>query len=89
MMSIFEVYESKESRTYPKLEFRDECMRILKEAEASDEDWIAAGQEAPTEDVLINILVRRTDLKNPLWKKALMKGLGYKSIKELMGNESD
>lgn len=89
MMSIFEVYESKESRRYPKLEFRDECMRILKEAEKNDEDWIQSSQEAPTYDVLVNILTKRTELKNPLWKKALMKGLGYKSINELMGNESN
>ena len=89
MMSIFEVYESKESRKYPKLEFRDECMRILKEAEENDSEWLHVGQEAPTEDVLLNILTKRTELKNPLWIKALQKGLGYKNIKEMMGNESN
>lgn len=88
-MSIFEIYESKESRKYPKLEFRDECMRILKEAEKTDSDWILVGQEAPTDDVLINILTKRTELKNPFWIKALQKGLGYNNIKEMMGDESN
>ena len=89
MMSIFEVYASKESRSYPKLEFRDECMRICVDAEKNDEEWIAVGQKAPTGDVLLNILSGRTELKNPLWMKALQQGLGYKSVKEMMGNERD
>lgn len=89
MMSIFEVYETKENRRSPKLEFRDECMKILKDAEKNDEEWLAVNQEAPTESQLLNILVRRTELKNPLWKKALAKGLGYASVNEMMGNESN
>lgn len=88
-MSIFEVYRLKESAVYPKLDFRDKCMKILQDAESNDEEWLMVGEKAPTTDVLINVLTGRTELKNPLWKKALMKGLGYKSINELMGNEND
>lgn len=89
MMSIFEVYESKERAVYPKSEFINECWKILQESEERDEDWIEIGEKAPTREVLLNILMKRTALTNPLWKKALMKGLGYKSIKDLMGDESD
>lgn len=89
MMSMFEVYKLKEDAVYPKLDFRDKCMRILQEAEENDEEWLAANEKAPTHTVLNNILNRRTVLKNPLWKKALMKGLGYKSINELMGDETN
>lgn len=88
-MSMFEVYKAKANALYPKLEYRDECLRILNEAEQHDESWIEVGEKAPTETVMINILTGRTPLTNPLWKKALAKGLGYKSVKEMMGNESD
>lgn len=89
MMSIFELYESKEKAVYPKSDFIDECLRILQEAEIKDKEWLEVGEKAPTREVLKNVIVRRTALTNPLWKKTLMKGLGYKSIKEMMGNESD
>lgn len=88
MMSMFEVYEAKESRAYPRLEYRDECLNILRNEEKSNKKWIAIGQKAPTEEVMMNILSRRTKLTNPFWIEALMKGLGYKSINELMGDEN-
>ena len=89
MMSLFEIYRLKEDAIYPKADFREECLKILQEAERNDNEWIEAGEKAPTKDVMINILTGRTPLTNYLWKKALAKGLGFKSIKELMGNESD
>lgn len=88
-MSMFEVYKAKANAVYPKLEYRDECLRILREAEQNDEEWIEVGEKAPTEMVMINILIERTPLTNPLWKKALAKGLGYKSVKEMMGDENN
>lgn len=84
-MTIFEVYEMKEKAIYPKTEFRDDCMKLLLEAEANDKEWLEVGEKAPTKDVLVNILTRRTALTNPLWKKTLMKGLGYNSITEMLG----
>lgn len=89
MMSMFEVYKAKANAVYPKLEYRDECLRILKEAEKTDKEWIEVGEKAPTEDMMINILIGRTQLKNPLWKKTLAKGLGYESVKEMMGDEDN
>lgn len=89
MMSIFEIYEFKESAVYPKMDFREKCMSLLKEAETSDKEWIEAGEKAPSSDVLLNFLTGRTKSFNHLWKKTLAKGLGYKSIKELMGDERD
>lgn len=86
-MSIFEIYELKENAIYPKSDFRDECYRILLDAEKNDDEWISAGEKAPTKDVLINILTKRTAFTNYLWKKALAKGLGFKNINELMGDE--
>ena len=88
MMSIFEFYRMKEDVVHPKLEFRDECLRILQESEKNDAEWIEVCEKAPTREVLFNILSQRTKLKNPLWKKSLMRGLGYKSIQEMMGDES-
>ena len=89
MMSIFEVYESKQNAVYPKSDFINNCWKILQEAEVNDKEWIEMGEKAPTREVLVNILIRRTAFKNPLWKKALMKGLGYRSINELVGNENN
>ena len=84
-MTIFDVSELKEDAIYPKLQFRDKCMKLLKDAEASNEEWIAVGQKAPSDAVLTNILTKRTELKNPLWMKELQRGLGYNSIKEMIG----
>ena len=89
MMSMFEVYNSKEPRAYPRLEFRDRCLDILRDKERSSDKWIAVGQKAPTEEVMNNILSRRTKLTNPLWIEALMEGLGYNSVEELMGDEGN
>lgn len=85
MSTIFEIYEMKEKAIYPKTEFRDECMRILQDAELNDEEWLKVGEKAPTKDVMMNILTKRTAFTNPLWKKALMSGLGYSNIKEMLG----
>lgn len=87
MMSIFEVYRTKERAIYPKADFFNSCMSVLKDAEENDAEWIEVGEKAPTRDVLLNILNRRTAFTNSLWKKALMKKLGYKNIKEMMGDE--
>lgn len=89
MMSIFEIYEKKEKAIYPKSDFINSCLQMLQDAETNDEEWIELGEKAPTRDVLVNILIRRTAFTNPLWKKTLMKGLGYRSINELLGNESN
>lgn len=87
MMSIFEVYESKERAIYPKSDFIDNCLEILQKAEREDNDWIQTGEKAPSRQVIVDIFTRRTKLTNPLWKKALMIGLGYRNIQELMGDE--
>lgn len=86
-MTIFEIYNSKERAIYPKSDFINECWKLLQEAEAHDEEWKEVGEKAPTREVLVNILTRRTALTNPLWKKTLMKGLGYKNAQEMIGNE--
>lgn len=88
-MSMFEVYKTKEKAVYPKSDFINQCLAILQEEEQNNEVWIEAGEKAPTRQVMMDILVGRTKLTNLLWKKALMKGLGYKSINELMGDEGD
>ena len=84
-MSIYEVYEKKEKAIYPKKDFISMCLQILQDEEINNKEWIEVGEKAPTRDVLMNILTRRTAFTNPLWKKALMRGLGYKSINELIG----
>lgn len=89
MKSIFEVYESKERAVYPKSDFINNCLKLLQDAEVNDEEWIEMGEKAPTREVLVNILTRRTALTNPLWKKTLKRGLGYRSISELTGYEND
>lgn len=88
MMSIYEVYETKQNAIYPKADFVNNCLEILKNAEINDKEWIEVGEKAPSRDVLVNIFIRRTAFKNPLWKKALMRGLGYRSISELVGDEN-
>lgn len=89
MMSMFEVYRSKEKAIYPKSDFIDQCLCILNDDENNNKEWIEAGQKAPTRQVMIDILVGRTKLTNYLWKKSLSRGLGYKSIQEMMGYEND
>lgn len=89
MKSMFEVYRSKEKAIYPKSDFIDECLSILQNDEKNDVEWIEAGEKAPTRQVMIDILVGRTKLTNYLWKKSLSRGLGYKSIQEMMGHEND
>ena len=84
MMSIFEIYASKEKAVYPKSDFINDCWLLLKEAEKSEE-WILAGEKAPSREVVVNILTGRTVLTNPLWKKVWIKGFGFKDAKELMG----
>lgn len=89
MMSMFEVYKSKEKAIYPKSVFIDECLSILQNDESNDKEWIAVGEKAPSRQVMVDILVGRTKLTNFLWKKSLARGLGYKSVKELMGDEGN
>lgn len=89
MMSMFEIYRSKEKAIYPKSDFINKCLSILQNDERNDEEWIEAGEKAPTRQVMIDILVGRTKLTNYLWKKSLAKGLGYNSVKEMMGDESN
>lgn len=89
MMSMFEVYKSKEKAVYPKSDFIDQCLGILHNDENNNEEWIEAGQKAPTRQVMMDILIGRTKLTNYLWKKSLARGLGYKSIQEMMGYEND
>lgn len=85
MVSIFEIYALKEKAVYPKSEFLDKCLKILQEAEVNDIEWLELGAKAPTREVMMNILTKRTVLTNPLWKKTLMNGLGYSSINEMLG----
>ena len=89
MMSIFEVYKLKERAVYPKSDFINQCICILQEEESSNDEWMEADVKAPSRQVMLVILVGRTKLTNPYWKKALMKGLGYRTINELMGDESN
>lgn len=89
MMSMFEVYKLKEKAVYPKSDFINLCLGILQDAEATNAEWIEAGVKAPTRQVVLDILGQRTKLTNPYWMQALKKGLGYKSVNELIGNESD
>ena len=89
MMSIFEVYKLKERAVYPKSDFINQCICILQEEENNNDEWMEADVKAPSRQVMLDILVGRTKLTNPYWKKALMKGLGYRTINELMGDETN
>lgn len=85
MMTIFEVYKSKEKAVYPKSDFIDLCLGILQDEEKHNDEWLEVGMKAPTRQVIIDTLNGRTKLTNPYWKKSLAKTLGYKSVKEMMG----
>lgn len=89
MMSIYEIYQSKEKAVYPKSDFVNMCLAVLQQEEETNKEWIEVGEKAPTREVMFNILTRRTAFANPLWKKSLMKALGYRSINELTGEHYD
>ena len=73
--SIYQIYESKPRAIATKSDFINECLAILVEREKNDPRWIALNHKAPSRDVVINYLTRRTPIKDALYKEALSEGL--------------
>lgn len=75
MMSIPELYNSKLKAIYPRTEFIDEILGLLKTREDEDIEWQKVGLKAPTRDTVMNWATRKTKPTNPLYLKALSVGL--------------
>lgn len=74
-MTIPQIYDSKEKAVYPKTEFVDSILEMMKTREAEDPEWASVGLKAPTRDTVMNWCTGTTKPSNPLYLKALSIGL--------------
>lgn len=74
-MTIPQTYDSLQKAIYPKTEFVDTLVDILKMREDEDMEWSQVGLKAPTRDTVMNWVTGKTKPTNPLYLKALSVGL--------------
>ena len=74
-MTIPQIYDSKQKAVYPKTEFVDTLVEILKMRENEDMEWSQVGLKCPTRDTVMNWVTGKTKPTNPLYMRALSVGL--------------
>lgn len=74
-MTLPQIYDSKAKAVYPKTEFVDSILDMMRMREAEDPEWTSVGQKAPARDTVMNWCTGATKPSNPLYLKALSVGL--------------